>query len=150
MSCFLFSTEAVKKLKFLVKREDTGKLARIEIKAESQVFDLLELSRLPLGFDKDAILCMRREGEDNDANEVTNLNEMTDSKAIWIVQEKITQKNSGEDGNAFNPIGRIPSIFLNHRSDRLPHQPTKQEKLLKELKMQAMKKNNERVKGKLK
>ncbi len=54
--------KTTKKLKFVVKREDTGKLARIEIEAENQVFDLLGLSRLPLNFDEDAILYMYREG----------------------------------------------------------------------------------------
>ncbi|XP_028397396.1 uncharacterized protein LOC114521179 [Dendronephthya gigantea] len=140
--------KVVKKLKFVVKREDTGRLARIEIEAKNQVFDLLESSRLPLNFEKDAILCMRREGDDNDVNEVTNLNEIADSKVIWIVKKKFTEEISREDGSAFHSIGRTPSKFTTNASGQHPRKPTQQEKLLKKLKMQAMKNETERVDGK--
>jgi hypothetical protein len=49
---FLCRKNAVKKLGFVVTREETGKLARVEIEAGNQVFNLLELSRSPLKFDE--------------------------------------------------------------------------------------------------
>ena len=69
----------------MVKRQDTGRLAQIEIEAEKQVLNLLELSRSPLKFHEDTILCMHREGEDDNVSEITNLNEIANSQTIWIV-----------------------------------------------------------------
>ena len=50
-------------LKLLVKREDTGKVNRIEIEEDKQIFDLLEASKASLRFEEDAILCVYRQGD---------------------------------------------------------------------------------------
>ena len=123
----------------MVKREDTGKLAPIEIEAENQVFDLLELSRSPLKFDEDAILCMHREGEDENVSEVTNLNEIVNPQIIWVVKEKKTDKKTMKG----------PSKFMK-RNGRYVREPTKQEKLMEKLKIQAMSNKTEQTEGKSK
>ena len=141
--------KTTKKLKFVVKREDTGKLARIEIEAENQVFDLLGLSRLPLNFDEDAILYMYREGDDDNVSEVTNLNEIANPQTIWIVKEKKPNKKTIEDEYTVHAMKRGPSKFMMH-SGRHAREPTKQEKLLKKLKIQEMSNETEQGEGTLK
>lgn len=121
----------------MVKREDTNKLARVEIEAENKIFNLLELSRSPLKFDEDAILCMHREGEDENVSEVTNLNEVAHPQIIWVVKEKITNKKTTESEYTTHAMKGGPSTFMKH-SGRYAREPTKQEKLLKKLKIQAM------------
>jgi hypothetical protein len=126
---FLCRKNAVKKLGFVVTREETGKLARVEIEAGNQVFNLLELSRSPLKFDE-------REDEGEDVSEVTDLNEIANAKTIWIVKEKITHKKAMEDKNTRRGMKGSESGQL-----------TNQEKLLK--KLQAMSNDTEQGEGKL-
>ena len=140
MYYFLCREDAAKKLQFIVKREETGKLARIEIEAGNQVFNLLELSRSPLKFDEDTILCMHREGEDDDVSEVTDLNEIANPKTIWIVKEKITHKKAMKDESTRRGMKGSESKFIKH-SDRYARQATKQ--------IQAMSNDTEQGEGKL-
>ena len=139
--------KATKKLKFVVKRQDTGRLAQIEIEAEKQVLNLLELSRSPLKFDEDAILCMHREGEDDNVSEVTKLNEIANPQTIWIVKEKIINENTKEGEHTARAKNGGASKFMKHSSGHA-REPTEQEKLLKKLKIQAMSNEAERGEGK--
>ena len=89
MSIFCsYSMSTSSKLKFLVKREDTGKVIRIEIEEDNQIFDLLESSRERLKFEEDAILCVYIDGEDKIISEAFYLREIVDPKIVLIVKDK--------------------------------------------------------------
>jgi hypothetical protein len=91
---------------------------------------------------------MHREGEDDDVSEVTDLNEIANPKTIWIVKETITHKKAMKDESTRRGMKGSESKFIKH-SDRYARQPTKQEKLLKKLKIQAMSNDTEQGEGKL-
>ena len=128
----------------MVKREDTGRLAQIEIEGEKQVLNLLELSRSPLKFDEDAILCMHR--EDHDVSEVTNLNEIANAQTIWIVKEKIINESTKEGEHTAHTKNGGASKFMKHSSGHA-REPTEQEKLLK---IQAISNETKQGEGKSK
>ncbi|CAB4033485.1 Hypothetical predicted protein [Paramuricea clavata] len=82
--------------KFLVKRKDTGKVSRIEIEEDKQIFDLLELSRVSLKFDEDAMLCMYRDGEEKILTEAAYIREIVDPKVILMVKDKRIEEKEKE------------------------------------------------------
>ena len=73
-------------MKFLVKRKDDGRVARIEIEEVdgAMIYDLLEASKSPLQFDQDAILCAYSEGDSKALSETTYLSDIKEIKLLII------------------------------------------------------------------
>ena len=84
-----------KKLKFVVKRGDTGRIVRLETGEEDQVFDLLELSRSALKFHEEALLYLRKADDDKEISEVANLRDL-ESVSLLIVNDKKIEKETKE------------------------------------------------------
>lgn len=152
-------------LKFLVKREDTGRVDRIEIGENKQIFDLLEASKAPLKFEGDGILCVYRDGdvEKNIISEAFYLREMADPKVVLIIkdrniEEKEKQKEKDDlrdeenmekaqkmKENIDRKLGKREKVSNNHDefrkqfSEQGPSSSTAEHKLLDDLKQQAAK-----------
>ena len=87
-------------MKFLVKREDTGRVARIELKEDQQVYDLLEASLVPLKFDKDAILCVYADKDNNVLGEATLLSEVKNIE-MFVVKDKLMESKTKPGGQVY-------------------------------------------------
>ncbi|CAB4018099.1 Hypothetical predicted protein [Paramuricea clavata] len=93
--------------KFLIKRHDTGKVIRIEIEEDKQIFDLLELSRERLNFDEDAILYMYNYKEEVISQGVY-VKELGDPRAVWILKDiRMEEKEKRKEKADDNPPKRL-------------------------------------------
>ena len=85
-------------MKLLVKREDDGRVARIEIEEEdNMIYDLLQESKTLLQFDQNAILCAYPEGESKVLSEATPLSDLKGIKLLIIKDKKQEAKTKAKE-----------------------------------------------------
>ncbi|KAK3737716.1 hypothetical protein QZH41_000177 [Actinostola sp. cb2023] len=109
-------------MKVFVKREDTGRVARIELKEDQQVYDLLEASLVPLKFDKDAILCVYADKDNNVLGEATLLSEVKNIE-MFVVKDKMMESKTKEKEDNQRKVNEDKA-----KADKDEHDKTENEK----------------------
>ncbi|KAK3737717.1 hypothetical protein QZH41_000178 [Actinostola sp. cb2023] len=109
-------------MKVFVKREDTGRVARIELKEDQQVYDLLEASLVPLKFDKDAILCVYADKDNNVLGEATLLSEVKNIE-MFVVKDKLMESKTKEKEDNQRTVNEDKA-----KADKDEHDKTENEK----------------------